>query len=128
MNSIDNVLHLSQIFGIKVNDPGSLLLQFVFSTVWQLVEAALGDEGLLELTEERKFRWNVPQDMELDGPGSYNGKRNEYQEMLQSRNTMMAVELIGLFLQNKVTSRILFLARRNMSELISFNASYFSIT
>ncbi|PWA38198.1 REF4-related 1 [Artemisia annua] len=114
MNSIDNVLHLSQIFGIKVNDPGSLLLQFVFSTVWQLVEAALGDEGLLELTEERKFRWNVPQDMELDGPGSYNGKRNEYQEILQSRNTMMAVELIGLFLQNKVTSRILFLARRNM--------------
>ncbi|PWA66552.1 REF4-related 1 [Artemisia annua] len=114
MNSIDNVLHLSQIFGIKVNDPGSLLLQFVFSTVWQLVEAALGDEGLLELTEERKFRWNVPQDMELDSPGSYNGKRNEYQEMLQSRNTMMAVELIGLFLQNKVTSRILFLARRNM--------------
>nr|GEW27355.1 mediator of RNA polymerase II transcription subunit 33A [Tanacetum cinerariifolium]GEW40401.1 mediator of RNA polymerase II transcription subunit 33A [Tanacetum cinerariifolium] len=114
MNSIDNVLHLSQIFGIKVNDPGSLLLQFVFSTVWQLVEAALGDEGLLELTEERKFRWNVPQDMELDGPGSYNGKSNEYQEMLQSRNTVMAVELIGLFLQNKVTSRILFLARRNM--------------
>lgn len=114
MNSIDNVLHLSQIFGIKVNDPGSLLLQFVFSTVWQLVEAALGDEGLLELTEERKFRWNVPQDMELDGPGSYNGKRNEYQEMLRSRNTMMAVELIGLLLQNKVTSRILFLARRNM--------------
>lgn len=117
MNSIDNVLHLSQIFGIEVNDPGSLLLQFVFSTVWQLVEAALGDEGLLELTEERKFRWNVPQDMELDVPGNYNGKRNEYQEMLQSRNTVMAVELIGLFLQNKVTSRILFLARRNMSEL-----------
>lgn len=114
MNSIDNVLHLSQIFGIKVNDPGILLLEFIFATVWQLVEAALGDEGLLELTEERKFRWNVPQDMELDDSRSYDGKRNEYHEMLQSKNTAIAVELVGLFLQNKVTSRILFLARRNM--------------
>ncbi|KAI3803240.1 hypothetical protein L1987_31389 [Smallanthus sonchifolius] len=116
MNSIDNVLNLSQIFGIKVNDPGSVLLEFIVSTVWQLVEAALGDEGLLELTKERKHRWNVPQDMELEGYESYGGKRNEYQEILQNRNTVMAVELIGLFLQNKITSRILFLARRNMPQ------------
>ncbi|CAI9285367.1 unnamed protein product [Lactuca saligna] len=111
MNSIDNVLHLSQIFGmqVKVNDAGSLLLEFIFSVVWQLVEAALGDEGVLE---KRKFRWNVAQDMELEV--GYDGKRNEYHEMLQSRNTIMAIELIGLFLQNKVTSRILLLARRNM--------------
>ena len=128
MNSIDNVLHLSQIFGVKVNEPGSLLLVFIFSIVWQLVEAALGDEGLLELTEERKLKWNLPQDMELGDCGSYDGKRTEYQEMLQSRNTVMAVELIGLFLQNKVTSRILFLARRNMSELDSFNTYYLNIT
>ncbi|XP_024980168.1 mediator of RNA polymerase II transcription subunit 33A isoform X1 [Cynara cardunculus var. scolymus] len=114
MNSIDNVLQLSQIFGVKVIEPGSLVLVFIFSVVWQLVEAALGDEGLLEVTEERKFRWNVPQDMELGDCASYDAKRTEYQEMLQSRNTVMTVELIGLFLQNKVTSRILFLARRNM--------------
>ncbi|KAI3715390.1 hypothetical protein L6452_22372 [Arctium lappa] len=114
MNSVDNVLQLSQIFGVKVNEPGSLLLVFIFTVVWQLVEAALGDEGLLELTEERKFRWSVPQDMELGDCASYVGKRTEYQEMLHSRNTVMAVELIGLFLQNKVTSRILLLARRNM--------------
>ncbi|KAI3814826.1 hypothetical protein L1987_14472 [Smallanthus sonchifolius] len=113
MNSIENALHLSQIFGINVNDPGSLLLEFIVSIVCQLVEASLEDEGLLELTEERKFKWNVPQEMEIDS-GSYGGKRNEYQEILQSRNTVMAVELIGLFLQNKVTSRILFLARQNM--------------
>lgn len=117
MNSIDNVLNLSQIFGIKFNDPGSVLLEFIVSTVWQLVEAALEDEGLLELTKERKHKWNVSQDMDLDGCGSYGGNRNEYQEILQSRNTVMAVELIGLFLQNKLTSRILLLARRNMSEL-----------
>lgn len=124
MNSIDNVLHLSQIFGmqVKVNDSGSLLLEFIFSVVWQLVEAALGDEGLLE---ERKFRWNVAQDMELEV--GYDGKRNEYHEMLQSRNTIMAIELIGLFLQNKVTSRILLLARRNMLEHISFNTFYLNI-
>ncbi|XP_076928952.1 mediator of RNA polymerase II transcription subunit 33A-like [Bidens hawaiensis] len=114
MDSIDSILHLSQIFGIKVTDSGSLLLEFIVSTVWQLVEAALEDEGLLELTEERKFKWNVSQDMELDGSGSYDVKRNEYQQIMQSRNTVMAVELIGLFLQDKTTSKILFLARRNM--------------
>lgn len=123
MSTIDNVLHLSQTLGINANDPGTLLLEFIFSTVWQLVEAALGDEGLLELTGERNLKWNVPQDMELDGAGSYGGKMNEYHETLQSKNTMMAVELIGLFLQNKATSRILFLARRNMSELNSFNTA-----
>ncbi|KAL8189437.1 hypothetical protein R6Q57_029003 [Mikania cordata] len=114
MESIDNVLNLSQIFGIKVDDPGSVLLEFMVSTVWQLVEAALEDDGLLELTKDRKHKWNVPQDMEVECSGSYDGKRNEYQEILQSRNTVMAIELIGLFLQNKTTSRILFLARQNM--------------
>ncbi|XP_076898810.1 mediator of RNA polymerase II transcription subunit 33A-like [Bidens hawaiensis] len=111
MNTIDNVLNLSQIFGIKVNDPGSILLEYIVSVVWQLVEAALEDEGLQELTKERKHKWNVLQDMEVDVSGSYGAKRNE---ILQSKNTVMAVELIGLFLQNKITSRILFLARRNM--------------
>ncbi|XP_071742043.1 mediator of RNA polymerase II transcription subunit 33A-like [Rutidosis leptorrhynchoides] len=113
-NSIDDVLHLSQTFGIKVNDPGTLLVEFIFSIVWQLVEAALGDEGLLELIGERKLKWNVPQDMELDVSENYGGKMNEYHETLQSKNTVMAAELIGFFLQNKATSRILFLARRNM--------------
>ncbi|KAF5787780.1 putative mediator of RNA polymerase II transcription subunit 33A/B [Helianthus annuus] len=111
MNSIDIVLNLSQIFGTKVNDPGSVLLEFIVAVVWQLVEAALGDEGLLELTKERTHKWNVPQDMEIEDSGSYGGKRIE---ILQSRNTVMAVELIGLFLQSKITSRILLLARRNM--------------
>ncbi|KAJ0930587.1 putative phosphoglycerate mutase (2,3-diphosphoglycerate-independent) [Helianthus annuus] len=83
---------------------GSVLLEFIVAVVWQLVEAALGDEGLLELTKERTYKWNVPQDMEIK-------KRNE---ILQGRNTVMAVELIGLFLQNQITSRILLLARRNM--------------
>nr|GEX07117.1 ARID DNA-binding domain-containing protein [Tanacetum cinerariifolium] len=60
----------------------------------------------------------------LDGPKSYNVGTNGYQQMFQSRNTVMAVELIGLLLQNKVTSRIRsFLARRNMSELIALNTS-----
>ncbi|KAJ0560537.1 putative phosphoglycerate mutase (2,3-diphosphoglycerate-independent) [Helianthus annuus] len=83
---------------------GNVLLEFIVAVVWQLVEAALGDEGLLELTKERTHKWNVPQDMEIE-------KRNK---ILQGRNTVMAVELIGLFLQNQITSRILLLARRNM--------------
>lgn len=121
MNSIDNVLHLSEIFGLKACEPGVLVVEYIFSIVWQLLDAAVDDEGLLELTPERESKWiSVPRDMELDGDDSYDEKRIKYQEGLYGINTVMAIELIGQFLQNKVTSRILYLARRNMSELYSF--------
>lgn len=114
MISLDNVLHLSKIFGLHVNEAGALLVLFVFSIVWQLVDAALDDEGLLQLTEDDP-KWPVkPQDMEVDVFDIYEEKRKEYCERLRTVNTDIALELIGQFLQNKVTSRILYLARQNM--------------
>ncbi|XP_059437140.1 mediator of RNA polymerase II transcription subunit 33B-like isoform X2 [Corylus avellana] len=115
MKSIDAVLHLSQIYGLQVCEPGVLLVEFVFSVVWQLLDASLDDEGLLELTPEKKSRWPTrSQDMDIDGHDSFSEKRADRNEGLQKVNTAMAVEMIGEFLQNKVTSRILYLARRNM--------------
>ncbi|KAL6971432.1 hypothetical protein U1Q18_031108 [Sarracenia purpurea var. burkii] len=115
MNSIDNVLHLSQIFGLQASEPGILVVEFIFSIVWQLLDASLDDEGLLELIPEKKSRWVKSQDMELDGDDdNYDEKKLEHQERLQKLNTVMAIELIGQFLQDKVTSRILYLARQNM--------------
>ncbi|KAA8543204.1 hypothetical protein F0562_021301 [Nyssa sinensis] len=52
--------------------------------------------------------------MEIDGHDSFDEKRTERHEGMQKINTVMAIELIGDFLQNKVISRILYLARRNM--------------
>ncbi|XVE77752.1 hypothetical protein DITRI_Ditri13aG0087700 [Diplodiscus trichospermus] len=115
MESIDDVLHLSQIFGVQVSEPGLLLVEFVFSIVWQLLDASLDDEGLLELTPEKRSIWpTVTQDMEIDNADNFNEKMNGHHDMLYKGNTMMAIEIIREFLQNKVTSRILFLARRNM--------------
>ncbi|EOX94836.1 Reduced epidermal fluorescence 4, putative isoform 1 [Theobroma cacao] len=115
MKSIDDVLHLSQIFGLQVSEPGLLLVEFVFSIVWQLLDASLDDEGLLELTPEKRSIWpTITQDMEIDTPDNFNEKRNEQLDVMYKGNTTMAIEIIGEFLQNKVTSRILFLARRNM--------------
>lgn len=115
MKSIDDVLHLSQIYGLQVGEPGVILVEFVFSIVWQLLDASLDDEGLLELTPEKKSRWPTrPQDMEIDGHNSFSEMIIEQNEGLQKVNTAMAIEMIAEFLQNKVTSRILFLARRNM--------------
>ncbi|XVE73184.1 hypothetical protein DITRI_Ditri11bG0097000 [Diplodiscus trichospermus] len=115
MKSIDDVLHLSQIFGVKVSEPGLLLVKFVFSIVWQLLDASLDDEGLLELTPEKRSIWPAAtQNMEIDNADSFNEKRNEHRDVLCKGNTMMAIETIGEFLQNKATSRILFLAHRNM--------------
>ncbi|KAL6517243.1 hypothetical protein OROHE_017949 [Orobanche hederae] len=115
MHALDGVLHLSEIFGLQANQSaGALLVLFVFSIVWQLVDVALGDEGLLQLTNN-DLKWPVqPQDMDVDGHNMYGEKRNENSKRLQTVNTVMSVELIGQFLQNKVTSGILYLARQNM--------------
>ncbi|KAM6558598.1 hypothetical protein CsatA_027837 [Cannabis sativa] len=114
MKSIDEALHLSQLFGLQVAEPGVLVVEFVFSMVWQLVDAALDDEGLLELTPEKKSRWPTrPQDMEIDGQDCFFEKRSD-SEVLHKANTAMAIEIIVEFLKNKVTSRLLYLARRNI--------------
>ncbi|XWS31614.1 hypothetical protein CRYUN_Cryun23aG0091400 [Craigia yunnanensis] len=115
MKSIDDALHLSLIFGVQASEPGLLLIEFVFSIVWQLLDASLDDEGLLEFTPEKRSIWpTVTQDMEIDNADNFYEKRNEHHDVLYKGNTTMAIEIIGEFLQNKVTSRILYLARRNM--------------
>lgn len=115
MKSIDAVLHLSHIFGMSQSEPGILVVEFVFSIVWQLLDASLDDEGLLEFTPEKKSRWAILyQEMELDRHVDYSDKKTEQHEKLQNANTLMAVEMIGQFLQDKTSSRILCLARRNM--------------
>lgn len=106
MKSIDGLLHLSETFGLPASEPGILVVEFMFSILWQLLDASLDDEGLLELTAERNSR--------LDGCDGYDDERTEYHERLRNMNTQMAIEIIGQFLQNKVTSRIIYLARRNL--------------
>ncbi|XP_022860000.1 mediator of RNA polymerase II transcription subunit 33B-like [Olea europaea var. sylvestris] len=121
MNSLDAIIHFSRIFGVRSNKAGALLVQFVFSIIWQLVDTLLDDDGLLHLTPEKNSIWHTkPQEMEIDSPNNFDEKRIEHTERLLNLNTIMSVELIGQFLQNKVTSRILYLARQNMSELQSF--------
>lgn len=116
---MDNVLQLSEVFGVSTNEPGVLFVEFVLTIVWQLLDASLDDEGLLELASEKHFRWySEPQNMEIDGHDSYDEKKVSHQERLQSLNTVMAIDLVGQFLQNKVISRLLHLASRNMSEPI----------
>lgn len=123
MKSIDAVLHLSNIFGMSQSEPGILVVEFIFSIVWQLLDASLDDEGLLEFTPDKKSRWAILyQDMELDRHDNYSDKKTEQHEKLQNANTLMAVEMIGQFLQDKISSRILCLARQNLpAHWLSFN-------
>lgn len=115
MISIDTILNLSKIFGLQTSEAGTIVVGFIFSTVWQLLDASLDDEGLLELTPEKKSRWPTkPQDMEIDGFDNHCEKRTEHLDRLQNQNTSMAIELIWQFLQNILTSKILNLAKRNM--------------
>ncbi|CAI0466405.1 unnamed protein product [Linum tenue] len=115
MKSIDGVLHLSEIFGLEASDPGIIVVEFLYATVWQLLDASLDDEGLLELASDKKSMWPIkPQDMEIDGHEIFDEIRMAHNEKLHNLNTVMAVELIGRFLQDKKTSKILYLARHNL--------------
>lgn len=115
MASVDAVLRLSETFNLPANDPGTLVVEFIFSIIWQLLEATLVDEGLLELIVEEKSKWPTkPQEMEIDGHNGYDDKWTEQRERLRNVNVELAIEIIGKFLQDTVTSRILRLACRNM--------------
>lgn len=115
MKSIDAVLNLSQIFGLEGSDPGILMVEFIYSIVWQLLDASLDDEGLLEVTTEKKSKWTTkPQEMDIDGLDNFDEKTNKYHERLRILNTEMAIETIGLFLKDKVISQILHLAQQNL--------------
>ncbi|KAG5236083.1 hypothetical protein OIU76_010903 [Salix suchowensis] len=115
MKSIDGVLHLSHKFGLQVTNPGILVAEFIYSIVSQLLDASLDDEGLLELMPEMKSRWaTIPQEMEIDAHGNYSEKQTEHHEKLYKMNTIMTIEMIGKFLLDKSTSRILDLMRRNL--------------
>ncbi|TKY62480.1 Mediator of RNA polymerase II transcription subunit 33B [Spatholobus suberectus] len=107
MKSIDDVLQLSQVYSQKVWEPGVVLVEFVFSVVWQLLEASVDDEGLLDHTIENKPRWlSRSHDMNIDGSLD-DEKKTEHAEGFQKKNTAMAIEIIAEFLQHKMTSRIL---------------------
>lgn len=120
MQSIDCVLHISHVFGLQTSEAGTTVVGFIFSIVWQLLDASLDDEGLLEVTSEKQFRWvKSPHDMETDNHDNHYENQTEQQERMQKFNTVMAIELVVKFLENEVTSRILYLARKNMYVLYS---------
>lgn len=112
MKSIHHVLRLSQLYPSH-SDPhsGVVLVQFLFTVVWQLLEASLEDEGLLQ--HKHRFLFDDPDlamEMELDAPSN----QNHHNDGLHGKNTGMAIEVISRFLQSKVSSRILSLVQRNM--------------
>ncbi|CAH9136659.1 unnamed protein product [Cuscuta epithymum] len=115
MDFLESVIPFSQIFGRHPEEHGILIVEVIFAIVFQLLDASLDDEGLLQLTPEKKSIWlNKPEDMNFDGCNSSDVEKFEHKEQLKSMNTVMSIELIGQFLRNKATSRILHLARQNM--------------
>ncbi|CAI8615916.1 unnamed protein product [Vicia faba] len=115
MESIDDVIKLSQIYGQKDCEPGVVLVEFVFSILSQLLEASLDDERLLYNIPEIKPRWlSNSHDMDIDVPDCNNRMHRRQKEWLLRENTKLAIEIIVEFLQNKMTSRLLSLVHRNM--------------
>ncbi|XP_076901146.1 mediator of RNA polymerase II transcription subunit 33A-like [Bidens hawaiensis] len=115
MESIDDTLHLNKIFGFESSEPGLVLVEFIFSVVWELLYASLDDENLLELVPEKTSPWPIKSvDMDIDDHNNYGEHKIDYHQGLYKMNTITAIEIIGEIFRDKVTSRILQLARRNM--------------
>nr|XP_017226911.1 PREDICTED: mediator of RNA polymerase II transcription subunit 33A-like isoform X2 [Daucus carota subsp. sativus] len=116
ISTVDKVLQLSKLFDVPATEPGVFIVEFTFSIVCQLLEASIDDEGLLGFTPEKKFKWiSEPHCMDLDSHDSFGVEKNaKHHKRLQSANTVMAIDLIGQFLQNKVTCTIIHLARKSM--------------
>lgn len=118
MASIDDVLHLSEKFGVQACEPGVLVVEYVFAILWQLLDATLDDEGLQEITPVKNPEWVTrTQDMEIEGEVSHSEKKIEFNEKLQKLNTIMAIEVVWHFLHQKVISKLLSLARENMYDV-----------
>lgn len=110
MNSIHHVLRLSQLYHYDYDPshlhPGVVLVQFLFTLVWQLLQASLQDEGLLQ----HKSLLFVDPDHDLDLTVEFNVNKHA----LHAKNTSTAIQFIARFLHDKLTSRILSLVQRNM--------------
>ena len=133
MQLIDDNLNLFEIFGFSTCEPGVFIVQFVLCILWQLVDTALDDEGLLELTPEKKAQWPTrPQDI-IAFEGSFSEQKQEKIEKLQRMNSVITIEVIGHLLHDKVITRILSLAHENMYDfstsptlLLSFSYLFLS--
>lgn len=124
MQLIDDNLNLSKIFGFSTCEPGVFLVEYILCILWQLVDTALDDEGLLELTPEKKAQWPTrPQDI-IAFEGSFSEQKQEKIEKLQRTNSVITIELIGHLLRDKVITRILSLARENMYGFSTFTHSF----
>lgn len=113
MKAVDEALHLSQVFGIQATDPALISVLAVFSCLWQLVDASLDDEALLEFVPDKSSRWLI-HDMEIDEPDRFIDATVGNQEGMLKTNTVMAMEFIVTSLQSRVISQILYLVRQNM--------------
>jgi hypothetical protein len=114
MGLVDESLSLSKIFGISMNQPGVFVICYVLCILWQLIDAVLDEEGLLELTPEKKGQWPTRADDMSTFEGVFTEQRSEKIENSQKRNCVITIELISSLLCDKVITCILSLVRENM--------------
>jgi hypothetical protein len=74
---VDESLSLSKIFGISMNQRGVSVICHVLCILWQLIDAVSDEEGLLELTPEKKGQWPTRADDMSAFEGAFTEQRSE---------------------------------------------------
>ncbi|KAM6556132.1 hypothetical protein CsatB_003151 [Cannabis sativa] len=117
INSVDRALKLSEIYDIRVLELGHVFVLFFFSIIIGLIDSVLDDWGLLQSSLERPslaFGNTNSKDMDIDSKQSSNLARKEHHEELRTKNSFMALEVLGKLTESKKSLLLLRLIHLNM--------------
>ncbi|XP_068669237.1 mediator of RNA polymerase II transcription subunit 33A-like [Aristolochia californica] len=119
VKTVDDVLHISHRYGVRVTKVGHMAILFLFSVIVSLIDSTLEDWGLQFPSADKSISLHTTTgllDMDVDMGGNAIDKRNEHREHLRRMNAFMAIELVGKLMENRKALVLLRLVHLNMPE------------
>lgn len=126
--SIDNVLQLSDTYGIHKMDFGHTVLLFLFSVIMRLIDATLEDWDLAFTSRNGSISSNESHmAMDLDANRNSIVKLNDHNGQLCTTNALFALEAVEKVTARKEAKTFLRLIRLNLYVNSFLNSSFFTL-
>ncbi|XP_050382850.1 mediator of RNA polymerase II transcription subunit 33A-like [Argentina anserina] len=117
--SVDLALQLSETYKAPVMEYGHALVLFFFNTIYSLIDSTLDDWGLKMTSRKRlrsAFGGSNNHDSETDSIGNENVKSDKNQERIRTKNSFLAIEVLGNLTESRKALVLLRLVHLNMPE------------
>ncbi|KAJ8898839.1 hypothetical protein K2173_008148 [Erythroxylum novogranatense] len=119
IKSVDATLQLSRTYGIRVLEPGHVLVLFFFSIVTGLVDIICCDWGLTPDMPLGPFQSADHHPMEIDNLGDSNTGRTQHRDLLRESNTCTAMEVLTKLTETRKAMLLLHAVHLNLPERFS---------